>query len=198
MADPRSGYCRMTRTIRTIRTIRTTQNKVYKVVIIGGKKVGKSSFVQRFVYGCFSNKHHTSQGGAAYPLKFNLARDGQDPIVPIEYQFIVWDITGKECLQDSSKIYYADVDAAIVMYDCTKPGKANIAKYVEMIHRSSPDAEILVVANKIDLKMHGQVKIPDDVESELICVSAKSMYNQEKPWLMLARRLDGNDSLIMA
>lgn len=164
----------------------------YKVVIAGGSEVGKSSYVRRFCDGDFKNDYTATLGVEVHPLLFDFHSSEGDK----QIQFNVWDVAGDERLRgDFPEGYNINADAAIVMYDCTKPDEANLSKYVEEILHVSPGAKIVFVANKIDLKMHEQVTIPDGMNGHFICISSKSLYDQDKPWVYLARQLEDNETL---
>jgi Ras-related protein Rab-7L1 len=65
-----------------------TADKVFKVLIVGDPAVGKTSFVQRYVYNAF-NRHYKGTVGVDFALKVIQWTDS----TTVKLQ--LWDIAGE-------------------------------------------------------------------------------------------------------
>merc|ERR1719511_252027 len=117
----------------------------FKLVLLGESAVGKSSLVLRFVKGQF-HEFQESTIGAAF-LTQTLCLD--DTTVKFE----IWDTAGQERYHSLAPMYYRGAQAAIVVYDITKPDTFGRAKewVKELQRQASPNIVIALAGNKADL-----------------------------------------------
>lgn len=116
-----------------------------KLVLLGEAAVGKSSLVLRFVNNDFQpNKEPTI--GAAF-----LTQKCQLPNRVIKFE--IWDTAGQERFASLAPMYYRNAQAALVVYDITKPSSLVKAKHwvAELQRQASPGIVIALVGNKLDL-----------------------------------------------
>ena len=118
----------------------------YKVVLLGEAAVGKSSIVQRFVNGTFTNQHQPTIG-ALFQTKI-LTHNNR--IIKFE----IWDTAGQERFHSLASLYYKNAKGAIVVFDVTSSSSFTRAqKWVnELIEKASPGIIICLCGNKIDLE----------------------------------------------
>lgn len=71
----------------------------------------------------------------------------------ITIKFEIWDTAGQERFHSLAPMYYRNAQAAVIVYDVTKPQSFEKAKtWVKELHRqASPGITICLVGNKIDL-----------------------------------------------
>ncbi len=85
---------------------------MYKILVLGDAKTGKTSLVSQFVHSKFENTYKATIS-CEFALKI-LHLDGK----PIRVQ--LWDIAGKERMSDMSNIYCRDAVGEVIVTDITK------------------------------------------------------------------------------
>lgn len=111
--------------------------------------VGKSSLVLRFVNNDFQENKEPTIGAAFLTQKCNL------PTRTIKFE--IWDTAGQERFASLAPMYYRNAQAALVVYDLTKPTSLIKAKHwvAELQRQASPGIVIALVGNKLDLTNDG-------------------------------------------
>src|SRR6201996_8943066 len=68
-------------------------------------------------------------------------------------KFEIWDTAGQERFASLAPMYYRNAQAALVVYDLTKPTSLTKAKHwvAELQRQASPGIVIALVGNKLDL-----------------------------------------------
>ncbi|RXN29033.1 ras-related Rab-5B-like protein [Labeo rohita] len=117
----------------------------FKLVLLGDMAVGKSSLVLRFVKGQFDEFQETTIGAAFLAQSVCL----DDTTVKFE----IWDTAGQERYHSLAPMYYRGAQAAIVVFDITKPETFERAKawVKELQRQASPNIVIALAGNKADL-----------------------------------------------
>ncbi|XP_068606008.1 ras-related protein Rab-5C [Brachionichthys hirsutus] len=166
-------------------------NKIcqFKLVLLGESAVGKSSLVLRFVKGQF-HEYQESTIGAAF-LTQTVCLD--DTTVKFE----IWDTAGQERYHSLAPMYYRGAQAAIVVYDITKPDTFTRAKsWVKELQRpAGPDIVIALTGNKADLADKRVVEIQeaqeyaDDNGLLFMETSAKTAVNVNEVFMAIAKKL---------
>ncbi|KAL2181882.1 ras family-domain-containing protein [Thermothelomyces heterothallicus CBS 202.75] len=120
-----------------------------KLVLLGEAAVGKSSLVLRFVNNDFQENKEPTIGAAFLTQKCNL------PTRTIKFE--IWDTAGQERFASLAPMYYRNAQAALVVYDLTKPTSLIKAKHwvAELQRQASPGIVIALVGNKLDLADDG-------------------------------------------
>jgi Ras-related protein Rab-5C len=116
-----------------------------KLVLLGEAAVGKSSLVLRFVNNDFQENKEPTIGAAFLTQKCTL------PTRTIKFE--IWDTAGQERFASLAPMYYRNAQAALVVYDLTKPTSLVKAKHwvAELQRQASPGIVIALVGNKLDL-----------------------------------------------
>ncbi|EAS32735.3 small GTP-binding protein [Coccidioides immitis RS] len=120
-----------------------------KLVLLGEAAVGKSSLVLRFVNNDFQENKEPTIGAAFLTQKCSL------PTRTIKFE--IWDTAGQERFASLAPMYYRNAQAALVVYDLTKPSSLTKAKHwvAELQRQASPGIVIALVGNKLDLTNDG-------------------------------------------
>ncbi|KAL4743414.1 ras family-domain-containing protein [Aspergillus similis] len=120
-----------------------------KLVLLGEAAVGKSSLVLRFVNNDFQENKEPTIGAAFLTQKCSL------PSRTIKFE--IWDTAGQERFASLAPMYYRNAQAALVVYDVTKPSSLTKAKHwvAELQRQASPGIVIALVGNKLDLTNDG-------------------------------------------
>ena len=118
---------------------------VYKVALLGPHNAGKTSIVNSYHTGQFTENVQPTIG-ANFKTKI-VEKDGNK----IELQ--LWDTSGEEKYRSVSPIYYRDAACCIAVYDGSDEDSLNLLHdFVnDFLDCRTIDGDIWVVCNKIDL-----------------------------------------------
>ncbi|KAL4820880.1 ras family-domain-containing protein [Aspergillus spinulosporus] len=144
-----------------------------KLVLLGEAAVGKSSLVLRFVNNDFQENKEPTIGAAFLTQKCSL------PSRTIKFE--IWDTAGQERFASLAPMYYRNAQAALVVYDVTKPSSLTKAKHwvAELQRQASPGIVIALVGNKLDLTNDGG-ETPAEAEREAGAEGDDADDNQEQ------------------
>lgn len=116
-----------------------------KLVLLGEAAVGKSSLVLRFVSDDFQENKEPTIGAAFLTQRCSI---GEKTI-----KFEIWDTAGQERFSSLAPMYYRNAQAALVVYDVTKPASFIKARHwVKELHEQASKGIIIgLIGNKYDL-----------------------------------------------
>lgn len=168
--------------------------RTYKIILVGDGGVGKTTWVKRHSTGEFEKKYIATMGVDVEPITFHT---NNGPVC-----LNVWDCAGQEKFNGLGSGYYCGADAAIVMFDVTSPLSYKNAKtWIRDIRAIDESIPIVLCGNKIDCPERDHRVKPCDIflhktENCLAYygISAKSNYNLEKPFLVILRKMLGDDT----
>ncbi len=116
------------------------------ILLLGDSKAGKSSLLYRLVEDKFSESYMATVGKS-------FGKFGN---------VVVHDTSGSDRFYDLNSVYYAHTDGAVIMYDVTTDFESIEKWKVRLLDIVCQDIPILIIGNKIDLKVDYE-KI-DDVQ----------------------------------
>lgn len=115
-----------------------------KIVMLGESAVGKTCFVDRLQSDAFSNAHVPTIG-AQYIL-YTTEING------VQMNLEIWDTAGQEVFRSLVGFYARDTQGAFIVFDVSnKKSFEALPDWIEFIYSESQDANIIIIANKIDL-----------------------------------------------
>ncbi|XP_053326710.1 ras-related protein Rab-5B-like [Spea bombifrons] len=166
----------------------------FKLVLLGDMAVGKSSLVLRFVKGQFDEFQETTIGAAFLAQSVCL----DDTTVKFE----IWDTAGQERYHSLAPMYYRGAQAAIVVFDITKPETFERAKawVKELQRQASPNIVIALAGNKFDLAEKRMVEFEEaqayaeDTGLLFMETSAKTAMNVNELFLAIAKKMPKSDA----
>ncbi|KAJ8352883.1 hypothetical protein SKAU_G00243590 [Synaphobranchus kaupii] len=166
----------------------------FKLVLLGDMAVGKSSLVLRFVKGQFDEFQETTIGAAFLAQSVCL----DDTTVKFE----IWDTAGQERYHSLAPMYYRGAQAAIVVFDITKPETFERAKawVKELQRQASPNIVIALAGNKADLAEKRMVEYEEaqtyaeDTGLLFMETSAKTAMNVNELFLAIAKKMPKTDT----
>jgi Ras-related protein Rab-5C len=144
-----------------------------KLVLLGEAAVGKSSLVLRFVNNDFQENKEPTIGAAFLTQKCNL------PTRTIKFE--IWDTAGQERFASLAPMYYRNAQAALVVYDLTKPTSLVKAKHwvAELQRQASPGIVIALVGNKLDLTTESAPADSEDADDGEDSGDARKVSTEE-------------------
>ncbi|MHA1300330.1 MAG: Rab family GTPase [Candidatus Helarchaeota archaeon] len=117
---------------------------IYKIVLLGDPRVGKTSLIFRYVDDKFDKDYKATLGFDISIKKITEASS--------EYSLAIWDIAGQEQFTKLRNTYLEGAQGALLVYDITEPKTfENIKNWVNMLHEIAGEVPIILVGNKIDL-----------------------------------------------
>ncbi|XP_047012094.1 ras-related protein Rab-5B isoform X2 [Ictalurus punctatus] len=141
----------------------------FKLVLLGDMAVGKSSLVLRFVKGQFDEFQETTIGAAFLAQSVCL----DDTTVKFE----IWDTAGQERYHSLAPMYYRGAQAAIVVFDITKPETFERAKaWVKELQRQEAQT------------------YAEDTGLLFMETSAKTAMNVNELFLAIAKKMPKTDT----
>ncbi|KAA8593099.1 hypothetical protein FQN60_018554, partial [Etheostoma spectabile] len=167
-------------------TLPQTKICQFKLVLLGDMAVGKSSLVLRFVKGQFDEFQETTIGAAFLAQSVCL----DDTTVKFE----IWDTAGQERYHSLAPMYYRGAQAAIVVFDITKP-----AWVKELQRQASPNIVIALAGNKADLAERRLVEYEEaqtyaeDTGLLFMETSAKTAMNVNELFLAIGDQKDAKN-----
>lgn len=128
-----------------------------KVCLLGDFAVGKTSLVRRYVEGVFEDKYLSTIGVKIDRKTMALPEHEQR----LQLTLILWDLAGSEKFSQARANYLRGSAGAILVCDFTRPATlANLHRYAADLHQLSPEAKLVMVANKYDLINEQRLTLP--------------------------------------
>ena len=125
-----------------------------KVVMLGSFAVGKTSLVQQFVNSIFSDKYQTTIGVKIDQKILNI--NNQD------INLLLWDIHGEDDYQKIKPIYITGSSGCFIVIDGTRSATIDVGlKLRETFKKIAPNAPIIILINKADLKNEWEITEDD-------------------------------------
>lgn len=159
----------------------------FKVVILGDGGVGKTSLLNRFVDKSFDQEYKSTIGT-------NIMRIDYKVLEKVTVAFALWDLAGQEYFQRVRQMYLSGCQAALFVYDVTRPDTLqNLKKWMnELTSVAGEEVKMLMVGNKTDLVEDRKVsleegkKLAEDLGLSYLETSAKTGDNVNRAFGSLA------------
>ena len=121
---------------------------MFKLVALGDGAVGKTSCIRRYTEGNFSERYIATIG-TTFALK-NVEVE-MPTGSKVSARIVLWDLAGQPTYNELRRRYMAGASMAIIVYDVTRPQTfLDIGDWYTRFVTVCPNAEVAVVANKID------------------------------------------------
>ncbi len=119
-----------------------------KVCLLGDFSVGKTSLIRRFVEGRFDERYLSTIGVKVDRKVLDL----ETPVGDVALTLLLWDLAGGPSARPVVPNYYRGAAGAVITCDLTRVDTlASVPRYVEEFLASNPSAQLVLVANKVDL-----------------------------------------------
>ncbi|KAL4630855.1 ras-related protein Rab-7L1-like isoform X1 [Arapaima gigas] len=147
---------------------------LFKILVLGQSKVGKTSFVQRYVRGVY-NEGYKVTIGVDFAMRTVQWSGGQT----VRLQF--WDIQGQEDTLPLSRAFFRNAHGCIVMCDVTNAESLQYCVSLkhavdsENVIQDGPPIPCVLVGNKCDLPNRTiSEQDMDDLSSSTNCIAWKN------------------------
>lgn len=155
---------------------------MFKVLLVGQGRCGKSSLIKRVKGAEFDKKYVPTVGVEVHPLVFNTSKG--------KVTLYVWDCAGQEKFMGiKDGYYYTNADAAIVCYKGKK--KATMAPFIaDVIRLAKLSVHIVSCQMKCD-------KLTLDKYNDNHCHASSQDTRFNVPFIEVMRKLLKDDSLVL-
>ena len=165
------------------------KKSVFKIIVVGDEKVGKTNIISRFCFNQFIDAYHTTIG-MDFMLK-TLEYKGNN------VRLQIWDTAGQERFRTITQSYYQGAYGVIIVYDITdRKSFENLEIYNKQINLLENTVLIkFLVGNKTDLEDKRMVsyeeaeKYAKSLDFVYWEVCAKNSNNIEKIFTTLAKKI---------
>nr|CAH0105354.1 unnamed protein product [Daphnia galeata] len=164
---------------------------LFKIVVIGDCGIGKTSLVQRFKSGVFTERY-TNTIGVDFAMK-TVVIEGK------QVKLQIWDTAGQERFRTITQSYYRSANGVLLVYDITKRSSfLSLQKWMEEIRRfTANNISWVLIGNKCDMDSLREVEQVEalamaELIPEIVLVletSAKDNTNVEQAFVELATEL---------
>ncbi|GMM27644.1 Rab family GTPase [Martiniozyma asiatica (nom. inval.)] len=164
-----------------------------KVIILGDTGVGKTSLMQQFINGKFSQQYKATIGADFLPKDMTI----DDKKVTLQ----IWDTAGQERFQSLGVAFYRGSDCCVLVYDVTNPKSfENLENWRDefLIQANIKDPDnfpFIVIGNKVDVDE--SKRLVSAKKAQMLCTqlgnlayfetSAKEARNVEQAFDTVAR-----------
>ena len=120
----------------------------WKFILVGNKRVGKTSISNRFCHGNF-NEDETSSQEVKFTRK-NMNIPNTDKTV----QLHVWDTLGQEKFLSLAPLFFRKAVGAFLVYDVTSEESFHgLQRWVDQLKQNAESKIIIIlIGNKVDLE----------------------------------------------
>jgi small GTP-binding protein len=121
---------------------------VLKMVALGDGAVGKTSCIMRYTQNSFGDTYKATIGTNIAVKNIEVeVRPGVRSVA----QVVLWDLAGQPTYRDLRSRYMVGASIAFIVYDVTRPPTfLNVASWYDNFAAVSPEAAVILVANKVD------------------------------------------------
>jgi len=166
-----------------------------KIILVGDSSVGKSCLLMKYADNEFTTAHQATIG-----VDFRIAtqditvhRNGRQYDMRAKMQ--LWDTAGQERFRAITAGYYRGAHGLLVVYDKTNEESFNnVHTWMQEIQmHASPNVQLILVANKSDLKSKTQVdtargkQLADELGIPFIETSAKEGHGVHEAFTRIAQ-----------
>eukprot|EP00754_Rhynchopus_humris_P001614 Rhum_TRINITY_DN10930_c0_g1::Rhum_TRINITY_DN10930_c0_g1_i1::g.41410::m.41410/K06234/RAB23; Ras-related protein Rab-23 len=160
-----------------------------KVIVVGNGEVGKSSMLNWYCKGDFTEDYKKTIG-TDYMMK-EIHIDDADEYIQLD----LWDTAGQEVFADLTKSYYRNAGACVLAFSTTdRQSFEDIEGWKQKVERVvDPPPAMCLVQTKIDLMDNAQVTSTEAdalarrLGLNFIRISTKEKFNVDKVFTYLAK-----------
>lgn len=115
-----------------------------KIVLVGHFGVGKTSIIRRFVDDIFTDDYKVTIGVHIFKKEIEVKKT--------KLTFVIWDLEGKDDIEKVRKSHLIGTSGFMYVIDPSRDTTyVNIESEVGYLKLNYPNAQLLTIANKVDL-----------------------------------------------
>lgn len=165
-------------------------NMAFKILVVGGESVGKTSFICNHIENDIAKDEtlKKTNGVETYEEFFQI----EDSFIKIQY----WDTTGDKKFKSTLNKYFDKTSGAFIIYDITsKQSFELIEDFVFDIRAKTENIPIIIIGNKCDLEGSRKISTNEGKEkakklkTSFYETSAKINKNLTEAFLSMILRL---------
>jgi len=157
------------------------QKRVFKILVVGNSKCGKTSIIQRYANDVFNSDYNITIG-ADYTKKVVDWYDGTS------CRLQLWDIAGQDRFANLTRPYYRNACAAVVVCDVTRQLTLEAVRaWKQEIDDKLDGIPCVLLANKCDMLKGVSEAIETGARIENMCSE-----NKFSKWFICSAKKDEN------
>jgi len=159
-----------------------TEERKYKVVLVGDGGVGKTSLVKRFVYSKYADQYIKTIGTNIYRKDLITFYNDKRTVINLQ----IWDIMGQKVFPQVIATSMSGARGVIFVTDLTnKQSLLNIPDWVQTVFENNDETAFVFLANKSDVENiqfgeNALKSVAEGFKSPHFLTSAKTGDNVEK------------------
>jgi Ras-related protein Rab-23 len=121
-----------------------------KVLIVGNGAVGKSSLIQRYCKGIYTNEYKKTIGVDFLEKQISIGAPNGGSSEQL--RLMIWDTAGQEEFDSITRAYYRDAAACVVAFSTTDIGSFNaVESWIKKVEDEVGSISMVLIQNKCDL-----------------------------------------------
>ena len=126
----------------------------FKILVVGEPGVGKTSLVNRYTSGVFTEGYKSTIGVDFASKNLTIVKNGKK----IDVELAFWDLAGQERIGTQINVFFRETNGVLCLFDVTRPDTYSmVPRWKQLIdervtlsgnHYTPPS---ILIANKIDL-----------------------------------------------
>eukprot|EP00045_Choanoeca_perplexa_P001331 m.18984 g.18984 ORF g.18984 m.18984 type:complete len:225 (+) comp10877_c0_seq1:36-710(+) len=156
-----------------------------KVLIVGNGAVGKSSMIQRYCKGIFTEAYKKTIGVDFLEKKL---RSGNEDL-----RLMIWDTAGQEEFDSMTKAYYRDAEACVVAFSTIDRASFDaVTSWIKKVEDEVGSIPMVLIQNKIDLIDDAAMSnaeaeaLAEQIQLKFYRTSVQENYNVDEVFKYLA------------
>lgn len=166
------------------------RKNIYKILLIGDSRVGKTSFLSRFSGKEFKEKMISTIGCDYFSKEMVIEKDNPRLIE-------LWDTAGQEKFNALTKNMFKGADGILLFYDITdRKTYVSVTKWINDIKKlAQEEVQLVIVGNKHDLEDQREIKsdqgekISQAYKTSFIETSCYNNYNINEAVELISRKV---------
>eukprot|EP00730_Choanoeca_flexa_P017603 TRINITY_DN8498_c0_g1_i2.p1 TRINITY_DN8498_c0_g1~~TRINITY_DN8498_c0_g1_i2.p1 ORF type:complete len:224 (+),score=54.96 TRINITY_DN8498_c0_g1_i2:43-714(+) len=156
-----------------------------KVLIVGNGAVGKSSMIQRYCKGIFTEAYKKTIGVDFLEKKLQSGNE--------DLRLMIWDTAGQEEFDSMTKAYYRDAEACVVAFSTIDRASFDaVTSWIKKVEDEVGSIPMVLIQNKIDLIDQAAMSkeeaeaLAESVQLKFYRTSVQENYNVDEVFKYLA------------
>ena len=126
--------------------IEASKSLDFSVILVGDSNVGKTSILNKFIHGSFSNQIKCTINVEFHAKNLKIDKN-------LYARLTIYDTAGQEKYRALTKNYYRNANGVILVFDLTNENSfTKLNSWIKDINDNAGNVEIILVGNKSDLE----------------------------------------------